>query len=255
MIGNTIIVDLDGVVWSGNRVIEENVRALGRLGEGVRLKFITNNSTRRREEYAERLRSLGLGVRPEDIITSAAAAALWLRKTLGAARILMIGEEGLRAELVLAGHTIVEEDPDAVVVGLSRRVCYGELAKASRAIGQGALFIATNLDPTLPTEDGYIPGAGAIVSFLKTSTGKEPDFVAGKPNPWILEMAIGEEARSADVVVIGDRVDTDVELALRVGARAVLVLTGAEAEISPYKRQELERRGVTVVKHLGELIR
>ncbi|MCE4628622.1 MAG: HAD-IIA family hydrolase [Desulfurococcales archaeon] len=226
-----LIVDLDGVVWRGGAPIMDNVEPLSSLlAGGAKIVFLTNNSTRTRERYAEILsRLLGAPVRPEDVVTSGYSASEWLRKSRGCARVLVVGEHGLVSELSRACHKPLTppdwRDADAVVVGLDRGVCYRGLAAAHRAILGGALFIATNTDRNFPVEEGTEPGAGAIVALLRESTGREPDFDAGKPGGWILELAL-EKLGGGPALVVGDRVDTDMEMARRHGLPGLLVLTG-----------------------------
>lgn len=249
-----LAVDLDGVVWEGEEVLRENVRGLQRLQEaGAELVFVTNNSTLRAELFAQRLSSLDLKVSPREVITSARAAAAWTRAR-GLGRIMVIGEEGLREELALAGHELSEEGVEAVVVGLDREACYERLSRAAGEIRRGALFVLANRDPTLPSRSRFLAGAGAIAAFLETASGRSPDFVAGKPNPWMLRVAFGEDSLE-DLIVVGDRVDTDVKLAFNAGARAALVLTGASRGADGESARRLERAGVMVVRDLLELAR
>ncbi|MEM1873068.1 MAG: HAD-IIA family hydrolase [Acidilobaceae archaeon] len=246
-----LIVDLDGVIWLGRKILWDNVDFLRSL-ERTQIVFVTNNSTASRREYAERLNSIGFDVTEDDVVTSAQAAALWLRERSERLKVYAIGERGLLEELSLAGLKIVDsyEEAEAVVVGLDRRLTYGKLSKALKAIMRGAFFVATNEDPTYPTSRGANPGAGAIVAALERASGRKPDFVAGKPNPWIAEIALrGRRVSLEDVVIIGDRVDTDIELAFRIGCRAVLVASmERRGELS-----QLRKRGVIIVESLKNL--
>ena len=224
------VVDLDGVLWRGGRPIEENVRGLQRFVDaGGRLVFLTNNSTRHRRLLAEKIsRILSRPVDPSDVVTSGYSAAEWLRREKGCLRALPVGGWGLALELEEACHRVLEprdwREAEAVVVGLDRHACYSRLAAAHRAITGGAVFVATNSDPNFPVEEGTEPGAGAIVAFLEASTGRPPDFDAGKPGTWILGLAM--ERLNEQPIVVGDRLDTDIEMARRAGLPALLVLTG-----------------------------
>ena len=252
-----LLVDLDGVVWRGGRVLEGNVGWLRRAREaGASIVFVTNNSTRSRRLYAERLgRVLGFPVGVGDVLTSGYAVARRLLEEYGASRVLPIGEEGLVEELSSAGHLVLNPmdggrcPVDFVVVGLDRGASYGKLASAHRAIVRcGAGLVASNADHVVPVEDGSLPGAGALLAFLEASTGARPLFVAGKPEPYMLLLA--SRIRGVDpgeALVIGDRCDTDVEAARRAGMDSVLVLTGVAGERG-------ERCDATyVVGELGEL--
>ncbi len=233
---DVLLVDLDGVVWLGSSVISENVEALRRAAEsGVRLVFLSNNSTRTRRHYSLILRSLGLPVEESDVVTSGYAAARWVALRRPGSNVYVVGEEGLSIESYLAGLNVVDFEYasthriDAVIVGLDRLVTYDKLRAALRALHRGALFVAANEDHVLPREDGFDPGAGSIVSALSRAAGREPDFVAGKPSPFIAELAL-KDMRGAKALVVGDRLDTDIELARRAGLDGLLVLTGVTRE-------------------------
>lgn len=229
-----VLSDMDGVVWRGSMIIKENAEWLRKVIEsGIRVVFVTNNSTRSRRVYAERLsNALGIRVGVESVITSGYATAVWLRRRYGPSRVIVVGEEGLVEEMVLQGHLVLNPyDPvrcpvDFVVVGMDRGLNYAKLATAHEAVRRcGARLIATNPDTTYPVEDGDHPGAGSVLSFLVTSTGREPEVIVGKPHEPIAEVAVpSKEYR--DVIIIGDRCDTDIEWGRRLGAKTVLVLTG-----------------------------
>ena len=227
------IVDIDGVVWRGNEVIVSNIQSLNILIEqGKSVIFMTNNSTRDRLSYLIRLRDSGISIKSVGcILTSAYATALFLRKR-NITKVYVVGEPGLVSELLAQGIRVVNEDDcmkegvEAVVVGLDRNLTYRKLMCASAAIKNGALFIATNTDKTLPLPDGEVPGAGSIVSAISTATGREPDYIIGKPNTFMLELALGREYDKSKVLVIGDRLDTDVEFAYNCGVDSAIVLTG-----------------------------
>ncbi len=245
-----ILVDLDGVIWIGSKPIEENLKALKKLmGKGIMALFLTNNSTRSRALYRETLKRLGIEVSPEMILTSGFLASEWLRQREGSTEVYMIGEEGLMEELILAGHRVLTisdvERAKAVVVGLDRNLNYVKLRAAVRALLRGALFIATNTDHLIPVEDGLDPGAGSIVAALERASGRSVDYIAGKPNPWIVEYIINKYRISRKgLAVIGDRFDTDMKLAADSGVKGVLVLTGFTSE------KDIES-GEDLVKYCG----
>ncbi len=227
---DVFFIDLDGVLWRGAEVLKDAVDAVNRLIElGKRVVFLTNNSTRHRKVYFELIKSAGVK-EPFEVFTSAYATAILVRK-LGVKRVCVIGEEGLVAELHEAGAVVSCEldSVDAVVVGLDRNVNYWKLASALKHLLTGSIFILTNPDTTLPTEQGILPGAYAIASALRVASGREPDYVVGKPNKLIFELAIEELCKGVDksrILVIGDRIDTDVKGAENAGLDAALVLTG-----------------------------
>jgi len=244
---DVLLVDLDGVVWLGSKVLEDNVRALREAqGSGVEVVFVTNNSTRTRRYYAWKLSSLGLSASEETIVTSGYAAASWLAGRVGGGNVYVVGEEGLAVEAYLAGLNVVDLSEalrgrvDAVVAGLDRLFSYSKGRAALRALEAGALFVAANEDHVLPTSSGLDPGAGAVVAFLERASGRRPDFVAGKPSPYMVELAL--RGRSGRALVVGDRLDTDVEMASRAGLDALLVLTGLTRE--PPREAPPSLRGV-----------
>lgn len=252
---DALLVDVDGVIWIDGRPIRENVEALIQIAEtGVEVVLLTNNSTRSRRAYSRRLAETGLNVGPDRIVNSGYSASLWLRENRGPSRVLMVGEDGLAEELMLQGHEILNPGDyvyaEAVVVGLDRGLSYRRLEASTWAIRRGALFVATNRDNAYPTTQGLSPGAGSIVALLESASGKRVDFDAGKPNPWMLEAAYRLLGRRPErVAVIGDRVDTDMELARRAGVDGILVMTGVAAA-----RKDPIPQGVRVVSTLKDLL-
>lgn len=194
--------------------------------------FLTNNSTRTRAQYAERLRRMGIECQEHEVITSGYATAEYLHSVApDGARVLVIGEEGLKVELRLAGLSLSENGPvEFVVVGMDRGFTYEKLRRAQQAILEGAEFIATNPDSTYPMEEGLIPGAGSIVAAVEKASGRRPKVI-GKPEPFMLELALRlSGARREESVVVGDRLDTDILAGNKVGMVTVLVLTGVTTE-------------------------
>ncbi|MCI4065520.1 HAD-IIA family hydrolase [Micromonospora sp. R77] len=229
--GYTLVVfDLDGVIYLIDRPIPGAVEAVGRLhAEGRAVAYATNNASRRSSEVAELLTGMGVPARPEEVLTSAAAAAQLLRDALPAgAPVLVVGAEALRAEISAVGLrpvTLADEEPAAVVQGYGPQVGWVDLAEASVAVRAGAPWYATNTDRTLPSGRGPLPGNGSLVAVLRTALDREPDVVVGKPEPALFATA----ARRADggrTLVVGDRLDTDIEGARRAGLDSLLVLTG-----------------------------
>ena len=229
---DSLIVDVDGVVWRDGDPIEGNLRGLrAALDAGARIVFLTNNSTRSRRSYARHLsRLLGRPVTMDMVVNSGYSASVWLARTRGRVDALIVGEDGLAEEMILQGHRLLVpsdwRQAEAVVVGLDRGVTYRRLAAAHRAILAGALFVATNRDRSFPVPGGTEPGAGSIVALLEASTGRRVDFDAGKPGDWILDLALERLGGPRSPLIVGDRVDTDIAMARRRGLPALLVLTG-----------------------------
>ncbi len=231
----SLIIDMDGVLYRGNEVIEgagEFIALLQR--EGVPFLLLTNNSTRTPDQYVEKLAEMGIAVEEGDILTSAQATALYMERIAPPrTRVYAIGQEGLQAAL-REKYTIVEGGASFVVVGMDTELTYEKLKIATLLIRSGAKFVATNPDRTLPTEEGLIPGSGAILAALEAATGVAP-FVVGKPEPAIFDLALARMGVGREgAAVIGDRLETDILGGQRAGLITILVLSGATS------RQELE---------------
>ncbi|MEH1102793.1 HAD-IIA family hydrolase [Micromonospora sp. CPCC 205561] len=225
-----VVFDLDGVIYLIDRPIPGAVEAVGRLhAEGRAVAYATNNASRRSGEVADLLTGMGVPARPEEVLTSAAAAAEVLRERLPAGSpVLVVGAEALRAEVRAAGLTPVsraDEAPVAVVQGYGPQVGWADLAEASVAVRGGAIWVATNTDRTLPSGRGPLPGNGALVAALRTALGRDPDVVVGKPEPALFATA-ARRAGEGRTLLVGDRLDTDIEGARRAGLDSLLVLTG-----------------------------
>jgi len=222
------LLDVDGVLVRDAEPIGGAAAALARLNGAGRVLLLTNNSTRSREQHAKQLVGLGLSVRADDVLPSSYLAAQYLLKTEGTISVWPIGEEGLRDELLAAGHRLVDrpEEADAVVVGMDRRITYDALVSAHRALRSGARFIATNEDGTFPVPGGLLPGAGAMVGALR-GMGFTPDVVIGKPSPIAFRMALRRlNAAPERVVMIGDRLETDILGGRDAGLDTAFVLSG-----------------------------
>ncbi|MDP6627880.1 MAG: HAD-IIA family hydrolase [Methanopyri archaeon] len=221
-----LIVDIDGVVYRGNTPLPGAIDAINMLSERLKVLFLTNNSTRSRAQYCERLSSMGIEMERCSVLNSSRATALHLSSS-GIQSALVIGESGLVDELVLEGIQIVDREAEAVVVGLDRSFSYEKMAAGLREILGGATFVATNPDPTIPEEGGLLPGNGAQVAALQRASGVEP-LVVGKPERIIMDIALDELGTSPEhILTIGDRLDTDILAGIRAGTRTCLVLTGA----------------------------
>jgi glycerol 3-phosphatase-2 len=238
------LLDLDGVVYIGGKAVPGAATALGQAAAaGMRLAFVTNNASRSPSAIAAQLSSLGVPATASDVVTSAQAAARLLAQRLPAGSpVLVVGAIGLRLALRerhLRPVSTAAERPMAVVQGYTPDLSYDLLAEAALAIRAGAWFVATNADVTLPTPRGPQPGNGSLVQVLVTATGQQP-AVAGKPEPPLHAEAVPRTG-AARPLVVGDRLDTDIEGAVRGHADSLLVLTGvshpADAVLAPPGRR------------------
>jgi glycerol 3-phosphatase-2 len=223
------LLDLDGVVYIGREAVPGAAEALEQArAAGMRIAFVTNNASRTPQAVADQLTSLGVKAGADDVVTSAQAAAAVLAARLPTgAGVLVVGGEGLRWALQQEGLRPVssmDDDPVAVVQGFSPDLGWRMLAEGSRAVLAGLPWLATNTDLTVPTAYGPAPGNGTLVAAIAAATGARPD-VAGKPRPPLFEQAV-RRYRSRSPLVVGDRLDTDIEGAHAAGLVAMLVLTG-----------------------------
>jgi 4-nitrophenyl phosphatase len=237
-----VIFDLDGVVYRGTEPIPGASDLVAWLHQrGVAVRFATNNSMVAREGYVERLGGMGISTSVQEIVTSTSATVEHLRRHApDVRRLLVIGADGMRDELLAAGLEVemardvrasepgapLDRPYDAVVVGLDPNCDYARLAVAMSAVAAGARLVATNADARYPTPAGFVPGAGAIVAALATATGATPEVI-GKPEPAMFRAILEASGVSAaEAVVIGDNPASDVIGARRAGCAAILVLTG-----------------------------
>lgn len=220
----SVICDLDGVVYRGDKAIEGSGEALEALETaGWRILFATNNSARTPEYVVEKLRRLvGYEAQTDQIITSALVAASMVE----VGPVLVMAESGVEEAVTRAGFELTEDPVLAgtVVVGIDRGITYDRIARAAAAVRRGARFIATNQDPTFPTEDGVLPGAGACVAAVETASGST-GINAGKPSD-AMRRLIEDRCPPGTIWMIGDRPDTDLALAAWPRWRSILVLTG-----------------------------
>ena len=223
-----LIVDMDGVLWRGDKAMAGLKRFFAFLRRRE-MPFVlaTNNSTSTPDQYVNKLARFGVRVSVETILTSALASAATLADIApSGSRVYVIGEEGVRQALRDQGFNLNGEEADYVVVGWDRDLSWEKLATASLLIYGGAGFLGTNPDVTFPTERGPLPGNGALLAALEASTGVEP-LVTGKPEPRMYEEALRRmDAMPDTTAMIGDRLDTDIAGAWRAGLRTILVLSG-----------------------------
>ena len=223
------LLDLDGVVYVDDGAVPGVADALGRVRDaGMHLAFVTNNASRPPAVVAERLNSLGVAANAAEVITSAQAAAHYLAERLPAgAAVLVLGTDGLTEALRERGLRPVfsaDDAPAAVVQGYSPTLNWAALAEGAVAIERGVPWVATNLDATVPSARGPLPGNGSLVAALRHATGARP-VATGKPDPTMHRETVERTAAKAPLIV-GDRLDTDIEGAHAVGCPSLLVLSG-----------------------------
>jgi glycerol 3-phosphatase-2 len=249
--GGTWVIDLDGVIWLADEAIPGSADAVARLRHaGENVVFATNNASPTVAELRQRLAKAGIEVEPDEIVTSAQAAASMLEP---GATAVVCGDGGVLEALAARGVSVVPKGPaDAVVVGWTRRFDFDLLATAATAVRLGARFIGTNEDPTHPTPRGLLPGSGAMLAAVATAAQATPE-VAGKPHDPMVALI---RSRAPDaVVVVGDRPSTDGALARRLGLPFALVRTGVTSDghepmvVEP--DEEAPDLGTLVTRHIG----
>ena len=247
---DAVLTDLDGTLIRGSEAIPGAAEAL--VDAGLPVVYVTNNASKSPAVAAEHLRGLGFDARAEDVMTSAQAAVVMLGGHLpvGSA-VLVVGHPSFAELARQAGYRTVngaDEDPQAVLQGLSRELCWSDLAEGCLALRDGALWIASNVDTTLPTERGLMPGNGSLVACLEAATGRRP-LVAGKPAPGVLRAA-ADRVSAERPIVVGDRLDTDIQGAVAAGMPALMVLTGVSG-VSDLVDAPVEQRPTHLAEDLG----
>ncbi|THA52612.1 HAD-IIA family hydrolase [Streptomyces sp. A1136] len=255
---DTALLDLDGVVYAGGRAIAHAVESLGTArAEGMHLAYVTNNALRTPDAVAEHLCELGIPTEAREVITSAQAVARLIADQVAAgSKVLVIGGEGLRVALRERGLVPVEsadeEDLAAVVQGYGGpELAWGRFAEASYAVNRGVPWYASNTDLTIPGARGIAPGNGAAVEVVRIATGAEPQ-VAGKPLPPMHRETVLRTGAQRPLVV-GDRLDTDIEGAFNGDVDSLLVLTGV-TDAARLLRAEPKHRPTYVDRDLRGLL-
>lgn len=241
-----LIIDMDGVLWHGNKPIEGLVEFFSELrNSAIPFVLATNNASLTQQQYVDKLAGMGVDVDHSQILTSSMATAQYLIQHLPAdkRRVFVIGEDGLRQPLIELGFIltdlyqvnqpakgIFDQGADLIVSGLDRQLTWDKLATATLNINAGAQFFATNSDTTLPTELGEVMGNGGILAALEAVTGIKPISI-GKPAPILYQQALtllGTD--KTNTIAIGDRLNTDILGAINAGMRSIMVLTGVSTE-------------------------
>jgi 5'-nucleotidase len=232
------LIDMDGVLYRGSELIpgaDQFIREL--RARDIPFRFLTNNSQRTRRDVAAKLARMGVQVEDEHVYTCAMATARFLAGQKPNGTAFVIGEGGLLTALHQNGYAVVDHDPDYVVVGEGRAFNLELVEAAVRMVLGGAKLVATNLDPSCPTQNGGVrPGCGAMVAMLEAATGVKA-FSVGKPSPVMMRAARKELGlTTAETTMIGDTMETDILGGVQLGFRTVLVLSGGtrEADLARY---------------------
>jgi NagD protein len=230
------LIDMDGVIVSGRTIIPGADQFIERLkAGGAEYLILTNNPLYTPGDLAHRLRTIGLDVPAARIFTSAIATARFLQSQRPDGTAFVIGESGLTEAIHGVGYVITDHDPDYVVLGETHTYNVERITHAIRLVAAGARFIATNPDPSGPSEGGLVPACGAMAALIETASGVSPFFV-GKPNPLMMRTALNYlDVHSEDTVMVGDRMETDMIAGVESGMETILVLTGVT------RREDVDR--------------
>lgn len=224
------LLDMDGTIYLGNRLLPgaaEFISVLRR--QGLDFLFLTNNSSRDKQAYVDKLAALGIMAGRDRVLTSGEATAIYLQRVRPGARIFLLGTLALAREFAAQGFQLVSkaDRPDYVVLGFDTTLTYQKLWDACDLIREGTEYVATHPDFNCPLEGGrYMPDAGAIIAFIEASTGRRPKVI-GKPNREIVEAALTRtHAAKEETAIVGDRLYTDIAMGLEAGLTSILVLSG-----------------------------
>ncbi len=235
------MLDMDGTFYLGDKIFPWSLDFISTLQRfGVDFLFLTNNSSKNRRLYAEKISGMGLPVSEEKILTSGEATAIYVHEKHPQAKLYVVGTPALQEEFTDLGFVLDENNPDVVVLGFDTTLTYDKLRKLCDFSRAGLPFIATHPDINCPTESGFMPDIGAILALVKTSTGRAPDVIIGKPNRIIAEVAAKKlNLPLNSLAMVGDRLYTDIALGHESGITSVLVLSGEtkieDVSVSLYK--------------------
>ncbi len=234
------LLDMDGTFYLGNRLLPGALEFMALLAERrLDYLFLTNNSSRTAQEYAQKIRRMGFEVSESKIFTSGEATALYLTRQKPSARLYVVGTPAFEDEFRQHGFTLVSEDPDYAVLGFDTTLTYAKLWQLCDFVSAGIPFIATHPDINCPTEAGFMPDIGAMIALVAASTGRQPDVIIGKPHAPIIQ-AVSEKLALpiSALCMVGDRLYTDIALG-QTGLLTALVLSGethrADIPDSPFQ--------------------
>ncbi len=235
------LLDMDGTLYLGDHLLPGAAEFLGYCHKsGLGVQFLTNNSSKNRFAYAEKLNRLGIDAAPDDILTSGEATARYLRNRAPGARVALFGTPELERDFAEYGFTLDMRDPEYVVLGFDKTIDYAKLTLLCDLVRAGLPYIATHPDLNCPVPGGFIPDIGAMIAFVEASTGRRPDVIVGKPNRHIVDMAAERMALPVEsLCMVGDRLYTDVAMGRSAPIRTALVLSGetkrADLADSPFR--------------------
>ncbi|MGI6668451.1 MAG: HAD-IIA family hydrolase [Acetivibrionales bacterium] len=221
------ILDMDGTFYLGDRLLDGSLHFLEKAkATGRRCLFFTNNSSRTGEYYRKKLASMGCHVEKDEIATSGDVTIKYLLENYPGAGVYLVGTEMLRESFIDSGINLTCSNPDIVVFSFDTTLTYEKISRACTYIRNGAIFLATHPDLNCPTEDGFIPDCGSMCAMVEASTGVKPKYL-GKPFKETVDMiSLFTGKKREEIAFIGDRLYTDIAIAVNNGITGILVLTG-----------------------------
>ena len=241
------LLDMDGTFYLGEQLLPGASKFLELLRpQGREYLFLTNNSSKDSQQYVEKFARLGLSIPRDKIMTSGEATALHVQRQHPQARVYVVGTQALENEFRERGFVLTDEMPDFAILGFDTTLTYAKLWTLCDLVRAGVCYIATHPDYNCPTETGFMPDIGAMIAFVKTSTGREPDLIVGKPNSLFVEYAAERTGIPVSAMcMIGDRLYTDIALGTAANIPTILVLSGEtradEVAGSPYQPTHIFR--------------
>ena len=247
------LLDLDGTIYLGKKLLPGVKEFLNLLEErSIKHLFLTNNSSKHTEQYVKKLAGFGLQVEEREILTSGEATARYIKRTYGDGRVYLVGTPELEKGFQKFGIQLDDKKPSAVVLGFDTTLTYEKLRKICDFIRDGIPYVATHPDINCPTETGFIPDIGSFIALIKSSTGREPDVIIGKPYENMMNAVLERTGyQKEEIAMVGDRLYTDMAMG-KAGIRTILVLSGET------KRNDLIGAGIKpdfVVSNLKDLVR
>ncbi|MGE5613311.1 MAG: HAD-IIA family hydrolase [Bacillota bacterium] len=221
------VLDMDGTFYLGNRLLEGSLHFIEKVkATGRRYLFFTNNSSKTGEYYRQKLAGMGCRVEEDEILTSGDVTIKFLKENYPGARVYLVGTEMLEESFIREGINLAAGKPDVVVFSFDTTLTYEKISRACTHIRNGAVFLATHPDLNCPTEDGFIPDCGSMCAMVEASTGVKPKYL-GKPFKETVDMiSLITGRKREEIAFVGDRLYTDIAIAVNSGITGILVLTG-----------------------------
>jgi len=234
------ILDLDGTVYLGNKILEGSIKFLEKLqNNNISFKFFTNNSSKNAKVYIKRIKKMGYNLNDEMMLISNYVIINYLKENMPNKKVFVLGTDYLKNDFIEADINVVTNDADVVVVGFDTSLVYENVSKACEFIRNGATFLGVNPDFNCPTEDGFIPDCGSICSMITASTGVVPEYF-GKPSHHTLNYVLKNTGfKEEQIAFVGDRLYTDIAIGKDNGSVTILVLSG-EAKLKDLVESEIQ---------------